>query len=132
MKILIFIGLAIVLLMTFSCDQRNPVQSHYYYIFSLIAEPDTIYADLNITSSEITAVVHDQHDNLVEGETVHFECDLGHILFNIPTDESGKAVSTFWDNGEEGLATITATVDNSSKSVEVMILEVPKRGNLQP
>ena len=131
MKILIFIGLAIVLLMTFSCDKRNPTQP-YYYIFSLTAVPDTIYADLNITSSEITAVVHDQHDNLVEGETVHFECDLGHILFNIPTDEFGEAVTTFWDNGEEGLATITATVDNSSKSVEVMILEVPKRGNLQP
>ncbi|RLC52398.1 MAG: hypothetical protein DRZ79_01235 [Candidatus Cloacimonadota bacterium] len=130
MKILIFIGLAIALLTTFSCDKRNPVQP-YYYIASLTAEPDTIYADMNETSSEITAVVRDQNDNLVAGETVHFDCDLGHIIYNVPTDEFGKAVSTFWDAGDVGLATITASIDNSSETVEVMILEPPKTPNLK-
>ena len=67
-----------------------------------------------------------------------FKTDIGRVLANVPTDSTGVAVTTFWDDGDVGEATITAVVRNfvegggstsiaseDSKTINVTILEVP-------
>lgn len=121
-KFLIMIIISFMILFVSSCDSRN-APDLYFYIDQMVALPETIYADNNQTFSEIDVTVKDQDDNIVEGKTVHFDCDIGNIIFEISTDETGVATTTFWDNNEVGTATITASINNDSKSVEVLIEE---------
>lgn len=135
--------LMLVILAT-SCDRRNiPVAvdhdlSAQRFITSIEATPDTIYADRNITTSEIRVQVKDGEGFGVPSQIVSFKTDIGRVLANVPTDSTGVAVTTFWDDGDVGEATITAVVRNfvegggstsiaseDSKTINVTILEVP-------
>jgi len=134
--------LMLVILAT-SCDKRNiPVAleqnvSAQRFITSITASPDTIYADNNITISEIQVQVKDGEGFGVPGQIVNFRTDIGNVLANVPTDSTGVATTTFWDNGAVGEATITAVVRSYSegsyqslvsedtKTIKVTILEVP-------
>lgn len=137
--------LMLVILAT-SCDRRNipvvidqepvPISSERY-ITSIVATPDTIYADNNITYSQIRVQVKDGEGFGVPNQIVSFKTDLGRVLTNVPTDSTGVAASTFWDDGDQGEATITAVVRKYSEedesavlseavaTIKVMILEVP-------
>ena len=86
------------------------------------AEPDTIYADCNITYSEITVRVVDEDEIPVAEVPVHFECDIGNCIYNVNTNDEGLAETTFWDAGDIGTAHITATIDSDEIEVEVEIL----------
>ncbi len=97
-----------------------------YHIERITAEPDTIYADNNITFSEIEVLVKDEQGFAVTGEMVSFRTDIGNILAQIYTDSSGVAVTTFWDNGEVGVATIEAFVGDTFAEVTVWIEEIPE------
>ncbi len=97
-----------------------------YHIERITAEPDTIYADNNITFSEIEVLVKDEQGFAVTGEMVSFRTDIGNILAHIYTDSSGVAVTTFWDNGEVGVATIEAFVGDTFAEVTVWIEEIPE------
>lgn len=146
----LFPVLTIVVLMlvslTTSCDQRNPpplltgipVPSEVREITKIIAVPDTIYSDMNITYSEVSVTIKDGEGFGVPSQIVNFRTDVGRILANVPTDSSGVATTTFWDDGESGLATITAVVRNYSDTdqntvvsadtamAQVFIAEVPE------
>ena len=97
-----------------------------YFIERITADFDTIYADNGITYSEIEVLVKDDQGFAVTGETVSFRVDLGNILAHIPTDSSGIAETTFWDNGEVGVATIEAFVGDATAEVTVWIEEIPE------
>ena len=86
------------------------------------AEPDTIYADNNITYSEITVRVINEDEIPVEDVHVHFQCDLGNCIYNAYTNEEGLAETTFWDAGDVGTAHIIATIEGDEIEVEVEIL----------
>jgi len=134
--------LMLVILAT-SCDKRNiPVALEHSvslqrFITSITATPDTIYADHNITYSQIRVQVKDGEGFGVPNQIVSFRTDLGRVLTNVPTDSTGVATSTFWDDGDVGEATITAVVRNymeggdtslvseDTKTINVRILEVP-------
>jgi hypothetical protein len=141
--IVIFLVLALFLVIT-SCDRRNPPPtgigivkpSEVVKITKIVAEPDTIYCDNNITFSQISVTVKDGDGFAIPGKIVNFRANIGRILRSVPTDSSGVAKTTFWDDGEQGLATIMAVVQNISETtntvisadtarVEVFIDEVP-------
>lgn len=122
--IITILALLLVSLAT-SCDRRNPPPilpvipppppvSQMRIITKIMASPDTIYADNNITYSEISVTVKDGEGFGVPSQIVSFRTDLGRILTNVPTDSTGVAKSTFWDDGDVGLANITAVVRNYS------------------
>jgi len=103
----------------------NPPQPTSYHIERITASPDTIYADNNITSSEIEVLVKDEQNFAATGKNVLLRTDLGNLISSVTTDSSGIAKSTFWDSGEIGIATIEAFVGEISASVQVTIDEVP-------
>lgn len=137
--------LMLVILAT-SCDRRNipvvidqepvPISSERY-ITSIAASPDTIYADNNITYSHIRVQVKDGEGFGVPEQIVSFKTDIGRVLTNVPTDSTGVATTTFWDDGAVGEATVTAVVRKYSEedesvivseaieTIKVTILEVP-------
>ena len=86
------------------------------------ADPDTIYADDNITYSEITVMVVDDDSLAVEGAHVYFDPDIGNCIYHDVTNDQGIAESTFWDSGDVGVATITITVGDETAYVQVVIL----------
>ncbi len=86
------------------------------------ADPDTIYADDNITYSEITVMVVDDDSLAVEGAHVYFDPDIGNCIYHDMTNNQGIAESTFWDSGDVGVATITITVGDETAYVQVVIL----------
>jgi hypothetical protein len=131
-----------------SCDKRNPPPiipappeppklSEIRVITDMKATPDVIYADNNVTYSEIAVEVKDGENFGVRNQMVLFKTDLGRIITNVATDSTGIARSTFWDAGDVGVATVTAIVRNYSEatpdsivsadttSVTVTIDEIP-------
>jgi len=145
--ILTIMALLLVSLAT-SCDRRNPPPiipeappppplSQLRVITRIVASPDTIYADNNITYSEISVTVKDGEGFGVPNQIVNFRTDLGRVLANVPTDSTGVSTTTFWDDGDIGTATITAVVRNyaadnpdslvsaDTTNVHVEIVEVP-------
>jgi hypothetical protein len=119
--LLLFIG---------SCDKRT-LDYPDYQIVHMTAVPDLIYADNNITFSTISVLVKDEDNFAITGETVTFRADIGSILKNIITDSSGVAVTTFWDSGDIGLATIEAFISDVSASVQVLIDSIPNIESLE-
>ena len=113
-----------------SCDRRNPppvttgipLPPEVRKITKIVAAPDTIYSDMNITFSEISVTVKDGEGFGVPGQNVNFRTNLGRILANVPTDSSGVATTTFWDDGDSGMATITAVVRNYSDTDQTAIV----------
>jgi hypothetical protein len=119
-----------------SCDRRNPPpivpeipppppDSQLRIFTKIVSSPDTIYADNNITYSEISVTVKDGEGFGVGSQIVNFRTDRGRILNNVATDSTGVATTTFYDDGdfndldenEIGEANITAVVRNYSTSV---------------
>ncbi len=118
---------------TMSCDKRNPPvvipplpepppASAERYITKMDATNYTIYADNSYTYSEVSVMVKDGNQFGVAGQTVDFKTTLGRIITTASTDSSGVATTTFWDNGEVGVAEITALVRNYSTEVADSIL----------
>ncbi len=138
--------LVIALAVFSSCDRRLPPPTggpstdpnEMRVITKISASPDTIYADNNITYSDVSVTVKNGEGFGVPSQIVNFRTDRGRILAAVSTDSSGVATTTFWDDGENGLATITAVVRNYSDTdtnvlaaadtaeVQVYIDEVPQ------
>ncbi len=108
--------------------QIKPVAT--YHIDSIVADPDTIYSDNNLTYSEISVKVKDQSGFAVTDEPVQFKASIGRILNTVNTDSSGVAKTTFWDDGAQGVSTITAYVSNDSATVNVVIEPQPELKSL--
>ena len=103
-----------------------------YVITTLTATPNVIYADNNLTYSTIRAVVRDEDNFAVAGEAVRFRIladdfgySIGNLISDVDTDSSGIAETIFWDQGDEGTATIEAIVGVTTAQVSVEVLPVP-------
>ncbi|GAB1469104.1 hypothetical protein MASR2M64_18840 [Candidatus Cloacimonadota bacterium] len=106
---------------TASCDKRNPPPiipavaapaplSDLRTITRIWAEPEYIYQDNNITSSTIGVEVKDGENFGVFNQIVQFKTDKGRVLTSVATDSTGVAKTTFWDDGDVGMAKIFAVV----------------------
>lgn len=126
-KFLLMISSLIILsiILITACDNRVLEQPDYNIVY-MRANPDTIYSDNNITYSEIEVKVKDEDGFAVTNETVTFRSDIGNLIYEVQTDSMGIAQTTFWDNGELGLATVEAFVADKVASVAVAIEEVPE------
>ena len=105
-----------------SCDKRNPPPilpappiptplSDVRIIHKMSASPDTIYADNNITYSTIKVEIRDGEGFGVPGQMVKFKtAPIGRVLADVATDSTGIATTVFWDDGQSGIATVTAIV----------------------
>ncbi len=131
--------------LTTSCDKRVPPPTVIEAPVDLIrditqitASRDIIYCDNNITYADISVTVKDGEGFGVPGQMVNFRTTLGNILVNVPTDSTGVATTTLWDDGRVGTAVVTAVVrsysddsDNrtvvseDSASVSIQIIDVP-------
>lgn len=125
-KYLILAGLmaVVVLIAILSCDNRT-TEPQTVHITNMTAVPDTIYADNNVTYSTISVTVKDDDNFAVTGEPVRFRTNIGNLIYEVLTDSSGVAQSTFWDDGAVGIAQIDAFVGDESSSVIVVIEEEP-------
>jgi len=90
-----------------------------YHFDRITVDPDTIYADNNITYSEIEVLVKDEQNFAVGGQTIIFRASIGNIITSVVTDSSGIAQTTFWDSGEEGVATIEAFIGNFASGISI-------------
>lgn len=136
--------LLMIILVSFSasCDKRNPPPilptipppppvSELRFITRMTASPDVIYADNNITYSTVSVEVKDGEGFGVTSQMVQFKTNLGRVLTNVPTDSTGVAKTTLWDDGDVGMATIEAvvrkfhaTVADSVVSADTMSIQV--------
>lgn len=133
-----------------SCDKRNPPPivpetpppppvSDLRFITRMTATPQFIYSDNNITFSTIAVEVKDGEGFGVLDQMVQFRSykkgnpsvRLGRVLANVPTDSTGIARTTFWDDGDVGMATIEAvvrkyhaTIADSLVSADTMSIDV--------
>ncbi len=117
---IIFSSLIILsILIITACDKRVFEQRDVasYFIDWMTSNPDTIYADDNITYSEIKVQVKDENGFAVPGEPVKFRSNIGFLITNVATDSSGVASTTFADSGEEGVAVIEAFVTNFESGI---------------
>ncbi len=103
-----------------------------YRIVSLTATPEVIYADNNLTYSTVRAVIRDDENYAVPGETVRFRVvpdnqgnSIGNLEYSASTDSSGVASVLFWDNEEVGTAIIEAKVGTTTAQVTVQVDPVP-------
>jgi hypothetical protein len=124
-----FILISLIVLATafaiISCDNRS-TETQSFHIANITAVPDTIYADNNVTYSTISVIVKDDDNFAVTGESVRFRTDIGNLIYEVLTDSSGVAQSTFWDDGVVGTAHIDAFAGDESASINVVIEEEPE------
>lgn len=115
-----------------SCDKRNPPPvlapevippspSEERHITRITANPTVIYADNNITYSIISVEVKDGEGFGVFNQMVKFKTNLGRVLTDIATDSSGVAKTTFYDDLDVGMATISAIVRNYNTEGDSLI-----------
>ena len=131
-KLLIIAVLLVLMAIVFitSCDNRS-LELPKYEIASMVANPGIIYDDDGVTFSEISVTIKDDDGFAVTGETVTFRANKGSILYEVLTDSTGMAQTTFWDNEEisaEDLpftANIDAFISDESQRVQVIIQETP-------
>lgn len=131
-RFLLFVSLVafIIVISISACDNRVFQQPDYRIVY-MKADPDTIYADNNVTYSTIEVLVKDDENFAVAGEYVTFRTDIGNLIYKIATDSTGVAATTFWDNGDVGIATIEAFIADKSKQVQVVIEETPAIESLE-
>jgi len=113
-----------------ACDDRG-MELPKYEIVKMEASPSTIYADNNITYSEVEVIVKDGDGFAVAAEEVTFSSNIGNMIYKVTTDSAGVASSTFWDAGQMGEAVITAYVGDVTARDTVSILETPAITDLQ-
>ncbi|MBN2830058.1 MAG: Ig-like domain-containing protein, partial [Candidatus Cloacimonetes bacterium] len=145
----LIITVFVLLLMAFmaGCDSRSPVEpsmdpANVLKIVRITTSADSIYLDEGRTFAEISVYVENQDNDPVVGQTVYFQKNLGKLLALSSTDSYGIATATFSDDGEFGLATITAYVTSPTigdpetivivdeASINVKIIEVPDVSNI--
>ncbi|HHE38299.1 MAG TPA: hypothetical protein ENL20_06975, partial [Candidatus Cloacimonetes bacterium] len=96
------------------------------HIDLLLAIPDSIYADDNdATYSEIDAYIVDDNGYPVESYSVSFQTDLGSVDGTAVTDITGIATAKYYDNGNLGIATIQASIEDTTTSIQVRVIELP-------
>jgi hypothetical protein len=123
LMLLVPIVLISALLILVACDNRSfePEELPSYTIHSMTAMPDVIYADNNITTSQIKVVVRKEETSAASNITVRFLADIGGIINYTTTDSMGIAVTDFYDSGEQGIATIEARAYVLRNDVEVLV-----------
>lgn len=120
--------LVILVSFTASCDKRNPPPiipavpapppiSELREITRIWSNPEFIYQDNNITYANVFVEVKDGEGFGVFNQIVQFRTNLGRVLANVPTDSTGVAQTTFWDDGQVGMAKIVAEVRRYHASV---------------
>lgn len=141
---ILLILLSFAMLLVSGCDDRDlPTSTDAEYkIVRLESTVDLIYADNNVTFSYISAYVKDNNNFGAAEIPVRFQTDRGSIVTSANTNPSGIAKVPFYDAGEVGEATITATVftysqydateitGEDAKSIKVTIAEKPPVGDL--
>jgi len=123
-KALFYFLLLTISLVLISCESDSG-NSNGYTIASMEDDPGIIYADSNdATYSEIRVVVEDESGNLVQGARVLFESDLGVVQAERFTDETGTAISRFFDEGETGTAHVMASIEGSGENGQQVSVEI--------
>ena len=102
-------------------------QNEYHFDW-ITATPDTIYADGNLTYSDISVRVIDNAENPIVGVAVYFSTDLGNILHSTYTNDDGISSTTFWDNNDMGTAHILAEIPTGETiSIQIEILPLDEQ-----
>ena len=113
------------LLISFSCTKHRsanpvaPVGDPTVFITSLSVDPPLV--DPGEQSSEVTAVVVDEENQPVSGHTVGFTTTLGSIDPRAVTDASGQAKATYRSGSNDGVAVITASIEDAHRTVEIQV-----------
>ncbi|MDD3051302.1 MAG: hypothetical protein PHR06_09170 [Candidatus Cloacimonetes bacterium] len=105
---------------------EEPEEIPEFFIERIVAEPDTIYQDNNLTTSFITVYIRDVDGFAGAGKTVMFKSSIGNIIRQKTTDSLGVATVEFWDRNDLGLATITASIYEVKQTINVAIIEAPQ------
>ncbi|MCF7911892.1 MAG: hypothetical protein K9M99_05155 [Candidatus Cloacimonetes bacterium] len=104
-------------------DSVEILPTPYLNIISITANPEVIFLDNGVTYSEIEVMVQDHNGMAAPDEDVYFRASIGNIISHVVTDVNGLAVSSFWDNGEAGIAEIDAFAGVTDTTICVTILD---------
>lgn len=88
----------------------------------IVADPETLYLENDINSSNISVRLVDDLGYPIEDVTVFFQTDLGMITSSSMTDANGVAQVTFWISTTPGVANISASTGINTISTQVTIL----------
>ncbi len=102
-----------------SANPVAPVNDPTVFITSMTADPPLV--DAAVDSSLITILVVDTEGSPISGQTVHFSTSMGTVDDPVITNSSGYATAIFLAGSVDGVAKITATAGDASRSVEVQI-----------
>jgi adhesin/invasin len=113
------------LVVSFSCTKHRsanpvaPVGDPTVFITSLSVDPPLV--DPGDETSVVTAVVVDDQNEPVSGRTVEFTTTLGSIEPAAVTDGSGRAAAVYRSGSSDGVAVITASIEDAHRTVEVQV-----------
>jgi adhesin/invasin len=113
------------LVISFSCTKHRsanpvaPVGDPTVFITSLSVDPPLVNAGAD--SAVVTALVVDAEGQPVSGRTVEFTTTLGSVQPQAVTDLSGKAEAVFLSGSNDGVAQVTATVEDAHRTVEIQV-----------
>jgi len=117
---IIFVALFIILLA--GCTSNSELN---YEIAYITVTPNTLFTDsLDTTFAEVIIKVEDSEGSPVPSIIVIFETDLGYIDNTTVTDESGIASNYFHDDGNIGIAHITAFICGKKNQPVTISVEI--------
>ncbi len=138
-------SLAVVLiLIALSCDTTKPKPPVFHYELNLVHDADTrdVYADINLDPVQITVELKDEDGNFLSNQTVIFTWENMDAVITygaitpptVVTDNNGKGVVFFHDNGQAGNINVSAkytdTYDNSAEqSITFQVLPLAEKAN---
>ena len=113
------------LLISFSCTKHRsanpmaPVGDPTVFITALSVDPPLV--DPVTGSSTITARVVDAEGQPASGRTVEFTTTLGTVDPRAVTDASGEAAAVYRSGSNDGVAVVTASVEDAHRTAEIQV-----------
>lgn len=89
------------------------------YTMAVRANPSEIRANGSDTAL-IVIEVWDENGNFVDGETVNFAVTSGSLESDSVTTKNGVAINTFTSASADGMAVVTASVENIVVKVDIV------------
>ncbi len=115
-RVILFAVIIPAILLFTGCDTRNG-DGIDYEITSMTVNPNSLYADHNITTdAEVRVTVEDNDGYAAKGIAVSFEADLGYIQGKVYTDDYGVALTRYNDDGRVGMAHISAFIEGDDQN----------------
>ncbi|MFC1683522.1 Ig-like domain-containing protein, partial [Candidatus Zixiibacteriota bacterium] len=116
---LVMLGLSLSCTKHRSANPVAPIQDPTMFITSLIADPPLVDAESD--TSLITARLVDADGVPISGQVVQFSTNLGYVEQQAITTSAGYVSVVYVSGSQDGIAQVTAAVDDVRRSVDLQV-----------